>query len=272
MEGPWPDIDAALQLDVKLVRRHLTTWIRDALQRAGSSRAVLGVSGGIDSALSCFLTAEAIGPENVLALWMPYRTSDPVHFADAQQVTQMLGVRLKTVDITPMVDPYLEQYPDISDRRRGNIMARMRMIVLYDHSEIWHGLVVGSSNKTEWWLGYGTLYGDMACAVNPLGDLYKTQVRQLARAMGVPEHIIAKPPTADLWPGQTDEGELGFLYADMDRALYLFIDCGLSVEEAVQRGLPPALVQGVWSRIHATEFKRRLPLVATLPPEAFPRR
>lgn len=272
MVSSWPDMDAALELDVELVRRHLTTWIREELQRAGCSRAVLGVSGGIDSALSCFLTAEAIGPENVLALWMPYRTSNPTHFADAQQVTQMLGIQLKTVDITPMVDPYLEQYPDISDRRRGNIMARMRMIVLYDHSEIWHGLVVGSSNKTEWWLGYGTLYGDMACAVNPLGDLYKTQVRQLARAMGVPAQIIAKPPTADLWPGQTDEGELGFTYADMDRALYLLIDCGLSVEEAVRRGLPPALVQGVWSRIQSTEFKRRLPLVAKLPPEAFPER
>lgn len=272
MEDPWHDIDAALELDVELVRRHLTAWLRDQLQRAGFGRAVIGLSGGIDSSLSCFLTAEAIGAENVLALWIPYRTSNPVHFADARQVAEMLGVTLKTVEITPMVDPYLEQFPDMPARRRGNVMARARMIVLYDHSEIWQGLVVGSSNKTEWWLGYGTLYGDMACALNPLGDLYKTQVRQLARAMGVPAQIIAKPPTADLWPGQTDEGELGFTYADMDRALYLLIDCGLSTEEAVQRGLPPALVQGMWQRVQATEFKRRLPLVAKLPPEAFPRR
>lgn len=266
MKPCMDEIDSALRLDVEEVRVHLITFIRESLRGAGFGRAVIGLSGGIDSSLSCFLTVEAIGAENVSALWMPYRTSNPQHFADAQGLANQLGVHFETVDISPMADPYFERVPDISPRRRGNVLARLRMIVLYDHSEIWRGLVVGSSNKTEWLLGYGTLYGDMACAFNPLGDLYKTQVRQLARAVGVPESIIAKPPTADLWPGQTDEGEIGFAYADIDRALYLLVDRGLSAEQAIEDyGLPADLVHGVQSKMQTSAFKRRLPPVALLP-------
>jgi len=265
MDNIGKTIDRHLQVDTDTVQAFLAGFIRDELNLAGYKRAVVGLSGGIDSALSCFLSTATLGPENVLALWMPYRTSNPESFVDAQKVVDQLGVSFKTVEITPMVEPYFELVPDISPVRRGNVMARARMIVLYDHSEIWNGLVIGTGNKTETWLGYGTLFGDMACAINPLGDLYKTQVRQLARAMGVPASIISKPPSADLWVGQTDEGELGFEYADMDRALYLLVDEGNTIPEAIARGLPRELVEGIWKLMQSSQFKRALPPVAKLP-------
>lgn len=258
-------IDKRLHIDTDFVKAFLVNFIREELQKAGYQRAVLGLSGGLDSALSCLLTAQAVGPDNVLALWMPYRTSDPANYADAQKVATQSGVVFKTVDITPMVEPYFEQMPEMSLRRRGNVMARARMIVLYDHSEVWHGLVIGTSNKTEIWLGYGTLFGDMACAINPLGDLYKTQLRQLARAMGVPASILAKTPSADLWAGQTDEGEIGFRYEELDRALYLLVDEGYTMEQAIACGLSRELVECVANRIRWSAFKRQLPIVAKLP-------
>jgi NAD+ synthase len=259
------NMDERLRLDSGAATQFLVAFIQQALSQAGYHRAVLGLSGGIDSAVSCFLTARAIGPENVLALWMPYRTSASESRVDAERVVAQLGVPSRTVDITPMVDPYLDQMPGISPRRRGNVMARCRMIVLYDHSEEWQGLVIGTSNKTELWLGYGTLFGDMACAINPLGDLYKTQVRQLATALSIPSSIITKPPSADLWAGQTDEGEIGFLYEDLDRALYLLIDEGISVDQAIAYGLPAQLVEGVWTRMQRSAFKRCIPTIARLP-------
>lgn len=258
------DIDRALRLDVNATRARLTGFVKERLSAAGYERALLGLSGGIDSALACALTAEALGAENVLALWMPYRTSDPQNLVDAQTLVDLLGVTFWTVEITPMVDPYFERLPDITPIRKGNVMARARMIVLYDHSEVWKGLVIGTGNKTETWLGYGTLYGDMACAINPLGNLYKTQVRQLARVMGLPASIISKPPSADLWKGQTDEGELGLSYADMDRALYLLIDRQLTVAEAIEGGLPARLANRVWELVQGSAFKRALPPVAEI--------
>ena len=257
-------IDERLRIDAAATRVALTQFIREGLARAGYERAVVGLSGGIDSALSCFLAAEALGAKNVLALWMPYRTSNPENLTDARKVVDQLGVAFETVEITPMVAPYFEHMAGITPLRMGNVMARTRMIVLYDHSEIWKGLVVGTGNKTETWLGYGTLFGDMACALNPIGDLYKTQVRQLSRAMGVPESIITKPPSADLWVGQTDEDELGLAYADIDRALYLLVDRGYTVDEAIEYGLPASLVEGVWKRMQCSQFKRALPPVARL--------
>lgn len=203
-----------------------------------------------------------MGAENVLALLLPYRTSTPESAEHAQQVIDITGVSSKTVDITPMVEPYFEQHPDMGNVRRGNVMARVRMIALYDHSVLWNGLPVGTSNKTELLLGYGTLFGDMASAVNPLGDLYKTQVRQMARAVGVPEAIVQKPPSADLWVGQTDEGELGFTYAEADKLLYLLVDERYTPEEAIAAGFDAQFVEAVMRRVRSSQFKRMPPIIA----------
>lgn len=254
-----------LAIDPELVRKILVGFIREELGKAGFKRAVIGLSGGIDSSTTCFLAAEALGPENVLALRMPYRTSSRDSLEDAQLVVDMLGVHSDTVDITPMVEPLFERFPDMDQRRRGNAMARMRMIVLYDRSEAWKGLVIGTGNKTEGLLGYTTLYGDSACAINPIGDLYKTQVRQLAAALGVPERIRLKPPTADLWVGQTDEGEMGFTYADVDQVLYLLFDARYSMEETVAvSGFPRSFVEEVWRRVQRAQYKRQPPIIAKL--------
>lgn len=256
------DIAAKLLLNTEVIHGVLVTFLRRELERFGFKKAVLALSGGVDSSLSCFLTAEAMGAENVLALLMPYRTSAPESAEHARQVIEITGVANKTVDITPMVEPYLEQDPQMSDVRRGNVMARMRMIVLYDHSVLWNGLVIGTSNKTELLLGYGTLFGDMASAIDPLGDLYKTQVRQLARAMGVPEAIVQKPPSADLWVGQTDEGELGFTYAEVDKLLYLLVDERYTPEEAIAAGFDAQFVDTVIRRVRGSQFKRMPPIIA----------
>ncbi len=256
------EITQKLLLNAEVTRRVLVAFLRRELERFGFRKAVLNLSGGVDSALSCFLTAEALGGENVLALLLPYRTSTPESAEHARQVIGLTGVSSKTIDITPMVEPYFEQYQQMSDVRRGNVMARMRMIVLYDHSVQWEGLPIGTSNKTELLLGYGTLFGDMASAVNPLGDLYKTQVRQLARAVGVPEAIIQKAPSADLWVGQTDEGELGFTYAEVDKLLYLLVDERYKTEEAIAAGFDRQFVETVVQRMRASQFKRMPPVVA----------
>ncbi len=253
-----------LTINTDLVRKILTGFIRSEITRMGFERAVVGLSGGIDSALSCYLAAEALGPQNVLAVRMPYRTSSPDSLEDAQKVIDALGVQSITIPITEMVEPLFERFPDMDAVRRGNIMARARMIVLYDQSAAFRGLVVGTGNKTEIMLGYTTLYGDSACAINPLGDLYKTQVRQLARAMGVPEPILTKPPSADLWKGQTDEGELGFTYAEVDRLLYLLVDERYSPEECVDAGFAPEFVHQVMERIRRNQFKRMSPIIAKL--------
>ncbi len=256
------DIAQKLLLNTEVTRQVLVAFLRRELQRFGFRKAVLNLSGGVDSSLSCFLTAEALGGENVLALLLPYRTSAPETAEHARQVIGLTSVASKTINITPMVEPYFEQYQQMSDVRRGNVMARMRMIVLYDHSVQWEGLPIGTSNKTELLLGYGTLFGDMASAVNPLGDLYKTQVRQMARAVGVPEAIIQKAPSADLWVGQTDEGELGFTYAEVDKLLYLLVDERYKPEEAIAAGFDRQFVETVVERMRASQFKRMPPIVA----------
>jgi NAD+ synthase len=256
------EITQKLLLNAEVTRRVLVAFLRRELERFGFRKAVLNLSGGVDSSLSCFLTAEALGGENVLALLLPYRTSTPESAEHARQVIGLTGVSSKTIDITPMVEPYFEQHQQMSDVRRGNVMARMRMIVLYDHSVQWEGLPIGTSNKTELLLGYGTLFGDMASAVNPLGDLYKTQVRQMARAVGVPEAIIQKAPSADLWVGQTDEGELGFTYTEVDKLLYLLVDERYKTEEAIAAGFDRQFVETVVQRMRASQFKRMPPVVA----------
>jgi NAD+ synthase len=253
-----------LTINTTLARQILTGFIRSEIQRTGFSRAIIGLSGGIDSALSCVLAAEALGRENVLAVRMPYKASSRDSLDHAQLLIDQLGVQSETIDITDMVDPLIARDPDMSKTRKGNIMARERMIVLYDCSEDIKGLVIGTSNKTEILLGYSTLWGDMASALNPIGDLYKTQVRQLARAMNIPAAIIDKAPSADLWSGQTDENELGFTYENVDKLLYLLVDQRYLPEECVEAGFDRAFVDKVVTRIRRFQFKRMMPIIAKI--------
>lgn len=255
-------IDLAINTD--LTRKILTGFLQTEITRAGFSRAVIALSGGIDSAVGCYLASQALGPDNVLAICMPYKTSSPDSLEHAQLVIDDLGVQSLIMPITEMIDPYLEQIPDNENVRRGNVMARARMIVLYDQSAAYNGLVVGTSNKTEILLGYTTLYGDSACALNPIGDLYKTQVRQLATALGVPRLIIDKPPSADLWPRQTDEGELGFTYEQVDQLLYMLVDERYRFEECVEIGFHPEFIKRVVEQVRRNHFKRIMPPVAKL--------
>jgi NAD+ synthase len=253
-----------LSIDPELVRKILTEFIRSEITRAGFSRAVVNLSGGIDSAVSFGLAAEALGSQNVLALRLPYKTSSTDSLDDAQVLITQYGCPSVTIPITEMVEPLIAREPGMSGIRKGNIMARARMIAAYDQSEAFKGLVVGTGNKTEILLGYTTLYGDSACAFNPIGDLYKTQVRQLARALGIPEKIVSKPPSADLWPGQTDEGELGFTYEEVDRLLTLLVDQRYRPEQCVEAGFAEKFVRQVCERIRKNQFKRVLPPIAKL--------
>ncbi|HEX9796931.1 MAG TPA: NAD+ synthase [Anaerolineales bacterium] len=264
MTGPLAWIDARLAINPELADRVLTGFIGNELGRYGFERAVVGLSGGIDSAVACILSARALGPKNVLAVRMPYRTSSPESLEHAGLVIEKWGIQELTVDITDLVDPLFDRFQDMDQVRRGNVMARARMIVLYDQSAAFRGLVMGTGNKTELLLGYTTLYGDSACAINPNGDLYKTQLRQLAAWLGVPAPIIAKPPSADLWQGQTDEGELGFTYEQVDRLLYLLVDERYTPEDCLAAGFDESFVRQVLARVRATHYKRVLPPIAKL--------
>jgi NAD+ synthase len=274
--GPLYELPEELAIDTGVARRLIADFIRGQLRQAGFERAVIGLSGGIDSALVAYLVAEAIGAERLHCVLMPYRSSSPASRADAEEVVRRLGCSSELVEITPMVDGYFgtdgvagaagPEGLDATPLRRGNFMARMRMSVLYDRSVTWRGLVVGTGNKTESLIGYTTLFGDSACAFNPVGDLYKSQVRQLSAAMGVPDEIIRKAPSADLWPGQTDETEAGFSYPELDRLLFWRIDRRRSVEECVALGYDRAMVERVDRMVAGAEFKRQVPPIAKLGP------
>jgi NAD+ synthase len=251
-----------LTINTQLAEKIITGFIKSELTRVGFSRTLLGLSGGIDSALSLYLSARALGPENVLAIRMPYRTSAPDTLADAQTMIDDLGVQSMTIEISDMVDPLINHYEDMSKIRAGNIMARTRMIILYDQSVAFNGLVMGTINKTEMLLGYSTIFGDSAAAIQPIGDLYKTQVRQLARFVGVPEKVIEKAPSADLWIGQTDEGELGFTYEEVDKLLYLLVDQRYTPEQCIKEGFEKNFVDRVVKMIRRNHYKRVMPPIA----------
>jgi len=253
-----------LKINTELATRILTGFIRDSVAKAGMSRAVIGLSGGIDSAVSAYLSAEALGADNVLALRMPYKTSSASSMNDAEAVIEDLGLPHQTLPITDMVQPMIERFPGMSQLRRGNIMARLRMITLYDQSMAWGGLVMGTSNKTEFLLGYSTIYGDSGVALHPIADLYKYQVRQLATYLGVPRATIDKPPTADLWAGQTDEDELGFTYDEADQVLMLLVDERFTVAEVAAEGFDSEFVDRIWERVKANHYKRTMPNIAKL--------
>jgi NAD+ synthase len=253
-----------LKLNMDHVRRILVDFIRNETTRAGFEIGVIGLSGGVDSTVSAYLSAEALGKENVLCVLMPYKTSNPDSISDAQDVAGRLGVRSELVEITPMVDAYFEKHPNIDKIRIGNVMARIRMMVLYDLSARENGLVIGTGNKTEMLLGYTTHYGDNACAINPIGDLYKTQVWQLAESLGVPPKIVGKKPTADLWVGQTDEGELGFSYRQVDELLYQMIDRRRTDEELREYGFEENFIKKVRNLVRRSQYKRRPPTIAKI--------
>lgn len=253
-----------LTIHTATVRKLLVEFLRDEVKNAGFEKGVVGLSGGVDSSLAAFLAAEALGKQNVIGVLMPYATSSPDSTSDALAVVKKLGIRHETVDITPMVDAYVKLQPRMNHVRKGNVMARQRMIVLYDISHRENALVIGTSNKTEILLGYGTLFGDTACAINPLGDLYKTQVWQLAEAVGVPKNIVEKKPSADLWEGQTDEGELGLSYKSVDRLLYYMVDERRSMEELKELGFEEQFIVNVQNRVQRNHFKRRPPLIAKI--------
>lgn len=255
-------VDLTINTDV--ARQILTGFIRSEVTRVGFTRAVVGLSGGIDSALSCALAVEALGKENVLAVRIPYKASSPDSLAHAELLIEQLEIPSKTIEITDMVEPLFNSDPAMTKLRKGNIMARERMIVLYDQSEVFKGLVIGTSNKTEILLGYSTQWGDSASAINPIGDLYKAQIRQLSRAMNIPAPIIDKVPSADLWEGQTDESELGFTYEQADQLLYLLVDQRYSPQECVEAGFDEKFVDLVIKRVRRSQFKRMQPPIAKL--------
>lgn len=253
-----------LEINSVLASYILTGFIHSETSRAGFDRAVVGLSGGVDSALTCLLAAEALGKENVLAVRMPYATSSPESLEHAELMIKMTGVKDVTLPITDAANVLLDGIPEDQQVRRGNIMARMRMIILFDQSADFGGLVIGTGNKTELLLGYTTQFGDAASAINPLGDLYKTQVWQLAAEMDVPEEILEKAPSADLWIGQTDESELGFTYKEVDRLLYLLVDRRHSPEDCVEVGFDRKFVETIVALVQRNHFKRVMPPIAKL--------
>jgi NAD+ synthase len=255
---------AELQIQPELVTDLLVSFLREEVASAGMERAVVGLSGGIDSAVVVALCARAFQAENVLAVLLPYRLSSPRSAEDAELVARRLALPTRRVDISAMADGYLEREGIRDPRRCGNVLARCRMTVLYDLSVEWNGLVVGTSNKSELLLGYSTQWGDAAHALNPLGDLYKQQVYQLARHLDLPAEVIEKPPSADLFEGQTDEAELGFRYADADRLLHRMVDRRYTEAELVADGFELDFVRRVAARVVASQFKRLPPLIAKL--------
>lgn len=256
-----------LEIDAELTANWLTEFIREEMGQRHFEVAVVGLSGGVDSAVTTYLATRALGPRNVIAVRMPYRTSSRASLEDAQLVIDALGVRSETIDISAAVDGLLEHTPDADPSRRGNVMARMRMITLFDVSAKFHAIPLGTGNKTERLFGYFTWHADDSPPINPLGDLFKTQVWALARYLGVPDVIVSKPPTADLVVGQTDEGDFGISYARADELLNWLLS-GYSAADLIARGFDAAEVALVTKRVESTHWKRRLPTVAMVSPTA----
>ncbi|MEI6509429.1 MAG: NAD+ synthase [bacterium] len=253
-----------LTIQVRLAEDIIIRFLRAETKKAGFRRYVLGLSGGLDSALLAALVVAALGKAAILPYFLPFRSSSPASEKDAERVCQQLGLTLRRIEITAQVEAYFEQVGEADALRRGNKMARERMAILFDQAMAHQALVVGASNKSELLLGYGTWFGDLAASSFPIGDLYKTQVRQMGRDLQLPAEVLEKAPTADLWTGQTDEGELGFTYELADQILFLFVEERLAEAEIVRAGFPPATVGAILKRIRQSQFKRRLPPVCKL--------
>jgi NAD+ synthase len=253
-----------MKINTAFVEKILTKFIRDELSKSNYTKGILGLSGGLDSTVCAVLASRALKPKNVMVLILPYGKTFSTDVSDANDVVKLLGIRSKTIDISPMVDAYYKKHPTDNRILIGNKMARERMSILYDYSAREKALILGTSNKTELLLGYGTIHGDMACAFNPLGDLYKTQIRQLADHLNVPKKIRKKAPTAGLWAGQTDEGELGMTYDEVDKLLFQLVDGRKTKEDVLAMGFPKKIVEKVLKLIKESEFKRNLPPIAKL--------
>ena len=253
-----------LDLNLKDVHNELVKFLRENFKKAGFSKAVLGLSGGIDSALVAYLLRDALGKENVLAIMMPYKSSNPDSLNHAKLVVEDLKINSKTIEITDMIDAYFKNEKEASSLRMGNKMARERMSILFDYSSKENALVVGTSNKTEIYLGYSTQFGDSACALNPIGDLYKTNIWDLSRYLKIPNELIEKKPSADLWEGQTDEQEMGLTYKEADQVLYRMLEENKTVEEILAEGFSKDLVDNILKRMNRSEYKRRMPLIAKI--------
>ena len=253
-----------LDLNLKDVHNELVKFLRENFKKTGFSKAVLGLSGGIDSALVAYLLRDALGKENVLAIMMPYKSSNPDSLNHAKLVVEDLKINAKTIEITDMIDAYFKNEKEASSLRMGNKMARERMSILFDYSSKENALVVGTSNKTEIYLGYSTQFGDSACALNPIGDLYKTNIWDLSRYLKIPNELIEKKPSADLWEGQTDEQEMGLTYKEADQVLYRMLEENKTVEEVLAEGFNKDLVDNIVRRMNRSEYKRRMPLIAKI--------
>ena len=253
-----------LDLNLKEVHNELVEFLRENFKKAGFSKAVLGLSGGIDSALVAYLLRDALGKENVLAIMMPYKSSNPDSLNHAKLVVEDLKINSKTIEITDMIDAYFKNEKEASSLRMGNKMARERMSILFDYSSKENALVVGTSNKTEIYLGYSTQFGDSACALNPIGDLYKTNIWDLSRYLKIPNELIEKKPSADLWEGQTDEQEMGLTYKEADQVLYRMLEENKTVKEILAEGFSKDLVDNILKRMNRSEYKRRMPLIAKI--------
>ncbi|MEA3560559.1 MAG: NAD+ synthase [Candidatus Omnitrophota bacterium] len=253
-----------LKIDSKKITKALIAFIAEGVKTAGYKKAVLGLSGGVDSATTACLLREALGKNNVFGIVMPYTALKSEEIKDAEKISKILGINYEVVSIEPALEGFTKIFPKVDRIRRGNIIARLRMIVLYDRSKTLKALVLGNSNKSELMLGYGTIYGDMAYALNPLGKLYKTQVWQLARYLGIPRTILSKPPSAGLWPGQNDEQELGLRYKEADTLLYYMVDLRVNDNRLVELGFKQKMILKVRDRIKLSEFKRRMPLIAEI--------
>ncbi|MHB8077850.1 MAG: NAD+ synthase [Candidatus Krumholzibacteriia bacterium] len=245
-------------------------FVADTVATVGASGVVVGLSGGIDSAVAAAIAVRGLGAARVQGLLLPYATSAPTSLSDARAVADCLGVATDLCDITAVVDALLQLLPETNRVRRGNVMARVRMIALYDLSAREQALVLGTGNRSEILLGYTTLYGDAACGLNPIGNLYKTEIRALAAHLGLPEAVIQKPPSADLWVGQADEEELGFTYAEVDRLLHHLVDEELGDRQLAALGFAPVLVTQVRTRVRKMAFKRRQPPMADFPGRLMP--
>jgi NAD+ synthase len=253
-----------LEIDAPLVTDVLQQFLAEEVYKCGFERVVLGLSGGIDSAIVAFLCARSFSPSQVTALIMPYHTSNPQNIKHAKQIADRLGINYEKRDITSVIDTFFSNDPEADLNRRGNRMARERMCHIYDFSSKYQALPIGTSNKTELLLGYGTIYGDLASAINPIGDLYKTQVWQLGKYLGVPEEILSKTPSADLWKGQTDEKELGYSYKDLDNLLFYLVDQRYSETMLKEIGFASDMIKNMQNRIQKSQFKRRPPVIAKL--------
>ena len=253
-----------LHLDYAIVEDILKAFLLNEIRKFGFNSIVLGLSGGIDSAVVCELAVRALGPDNVLALKMPYASSSPDSLEHAELMIRKLGIRAEEVSITPVVDAFFSTVPSGQLLRRGNIMARTRMVFLYDVSARDGRLVAGTSNKTELLLGYGTMFGDMASAVNPIGDLYKTQIRGLARHLGIPEELIVKAPSADLWEGQSDEDDLGFSNEAVDLLLFMMLEKRMDKQAVLNEGIPEPFYDRVRKMVVRNQYKRMMPVIAKI--------